>query len=164
MGALFFIVALTIRQHICYQESILVVVDTNVFVSSVMSANGASRQIIRFCLQGHLRPLVGNALVSEFEDVCSRDALFDGRLISQDDRNILLDAFFASSTWVPIYFLWRPNLRDEADNHVMELAVAGGAEMIITANKKDFRNAELSFPNIEICNPVEFLSKGLFGP
>jgi putative PIN family toxin of toxin-antitoxin system len=142
----------------------IVVVDTNVFISSVMSANGASRQIIRLCLQGRLRPLMGNALFSEYEDVCSRDELFDERLISRGDRNTLLDAFFASCTWVPIYFLWRPNLRDEADNHVMELAIAGGAEMIITANKKDFRNAELSFPNIEICNPAEFLNKGLFAP
>ena len=139
-----------------------VVIDTNVFISSVMSKNGASRQVIRLCLQGRLKPLMGNALFSEYEDVCARDALFDERLISRGDRNILLGAFFASCTWVPIYFLWRPNLRDEADNHVMELAIAGGAEMIITANKKDFRNAELSFPQIEICNPVEFLDKGLF--
>jgi uncharacterized protein len=145
-------------------NSMIVVVDTNVFISSVMSANGASRQIIRLCLQERLRPLMGNALFSEYEDVCGRDELFDERLISRGDRNTLLDAFFASCTWVPIYFLWRPNLRDEADNHVMELAIAGGAEMIITANKKDFRNAELSFPNIEICNPVECLNKGLFAP
>lgn len=142
----------------------IVVVDTNVFISAVMSANGASRQVIRLCLQGLVQPLMGNALFSEYEDVCGRDQLFDEKLISREDRNILLDAFFASCTWVPIYFLWRPNLRDEADNHVMELAIAGGAEMIITANKKDFRNAELSFPNIAICNPVEFLSQGRFAP
>jgi putative PIN family toxin of toxin-antitoxin system len=146
----------------CYQNEVIVVVDTNVFVSAVMSANGASRQVIRLCLQGKLRPLMGNALFSEYEDVCARDELFDARLISRRDRDALLDAFFASCAWVPIYFLWRPNLRDEADNHVVELAVAGGAEMIITANKRDFRNAELSFPSIEICNSIEFLQKGLF--
>jgi uncharacterized protein len=139
-----------------------VVIDTNVFVSAVMSANGASRQIIRLCLQNRLRPLMGNALFSEFEDVCARDELFDEKFITRSDRNALLDAFFSCCAWVPIYFLWRPNLRDEADNHVMELAVAGGAEMIITANKKDFRNSELSFPHIEICNPIEFLNKGVF--
>jgi uncharacterized protein len=137
-----------------------VVVDTNVFVSAVMSSNGASRQVIRLCLQQKLSPLMGNALFSEFEDVCARDALFDPKLISRDERNALLDAFYACCAWVPIYFLWRPNLRDEADNHVIELAIAGGAETVITANKKDFRNSELSFPHIQICNPVEFLSKG----
>lgn len=145
-----------------YHAFMLVVIDTNVFVSSVMSENGASRQIIRLCLQGVLQPLMGNALFSEYEDVCSRDQLFDIKLVSRKDRNILLDAFFAACTWVPIYFLWRPNLPDEADNHVLELAVAGGAAIIITANKRDFRNSELSFPHIEICNPVEFLKKGFY--
>jgi putative PIN family toxin of toxin-antitoxin system len=140
----------------------IVVIDTNVFVSAVMSANGASRQIIRFCLQKRLRPLMGNALFSEFEDVCARSELFDDKLITQHDRDTLLDSFYSCCTWVPIYFLWRPNLRDEADNHVMELAVAGGAETVITANKKDFQNSELSFPQIEICKPIEFLKKGVF--
>jgi uncharacterized protein len=139
-----------------------VVVDTNVFVSAIMGANGASRQVIRLCLNQRLKPLMGNALFSEFEDVCARDDLFDEKLITRSDRDTLLDAFYACCTWVPIYFLWRPNLRDEADNHVMELAIAGGAEMIITANKKDFRYSELSFPQIEICNPIEFLNKGVF--
>lgn len=138
----------------------IVVVDTNVFVSAVMSSNGAARQIIRLCLQGELQPLMGNALLSEFEDVCNRDELFDAKLINRRDRNDLLDAFFASCLWTPIYYLWRPNLRDEADNHVMELAVAGNASTIITANKKDFRGSDLSFPAIRILNPIEFLKEG----
>ncbi len=138
----------------------IVVVDTNVFVSSVMSANGASRQIIRLCLEGFLTPLMGNALFAEFEDVSSRDRLFDSKLITRPDRNDLLDAFFASCRWVPVYFLWRPNLRDEADNHVLELAMAGNAKCIITANKRDFLKAELKFPGLAILNPVEFLNKG----
>jgi uncharacterized protein len=141
---------------------VIVVVDTNVFVSAVMGANGASRQIIRLCLKAELRPLMGNALFSEFQDVCGRDALFESRLISPEDRMDLLDAFFASCTWTPIYYLWRPNLRDEADNHVMELAVAGNAETIISANKKDFRGSELSFPAIRILNPAESLLEGRF--
>jgi hypothetical protein len=66
-----------------------VVIDTNVFVSAVMSQNGASRQIIRLCLQRTFTPLMGNALFAEFEDVCSRDSLFDTRFISRSDRNIL---------------------------------------------------------------------------
>jgi predicted nucleic acid-binding protein len=49
--------------------------------------------------------------------------------------------------------LWRPNLRDEGDNHIVELAVAGGAGMIVTNNVADFRNAELKFPGIEILRP-----------
>jgi uncharacterized protein len=140
----------------------IVVVDTNVFVSAVMSRSGASRQIIRLCLQQKLIPLMGNALFAEFEDVCSRESLFDPRMITRLERDILLDAFLASCHWVPIYFLWRPNLKDEADNHVLELAVAGNASCIVTANKRDFLKSELKFPRIDILSSVEFLDKGGF--
>ena len=136
----------------------IVVVDTNVFVSAAMSAGGSARQIIRHCLKGNLAPLVGNALFSEFEDVCAREDLFANCLISSKERGELLDAFLKSCNWVPIYYLWRPNLPDEADNHVLELAVAGGAEAIITFNKRDFLRAELNFPNIAIQTPIEFLN------
>ncbi len=54
--------------------------------------------------------------------------------------------------------LWRPNLQDEADNHVLELAVAGGAEIIVTGNCSDFENTALRFPGIRICTPREFLT------
>ena len=137
---------------------VIVVVDTNVFVSTIMGADGATRQNVRLCLQGRLRPLMGNALYTEYEDVCSRESLFSTKLISASERRELLDAFLASCAWIPIYYLWRPNLPDEADNHVLELAVAGGAEFIITSNKKDFLRAELNFPEITILNPAEFLS------
>jgi predicted nucleic acid-binding protein len=46
---------------------------------------------------------------------------------------------------VHVYYLWHPNLRDEGDNHVFELAGAGGAEAIVTTNVGDFRSAELRF-------------------
>jgi len=52
---------------------------------------------------------------------------------------------------------WRPNLRDEGDNHIIELAIAGGAETIITWNKKDFRNSDLVLPDIRIVTPPEYL-------
>jgi putative PIN family toxin of toxin-antitoxin system len=139
-----------------------VVIDTNIFIAALMSADGASRRVIRMCLEGQITPLMGNALFSEYEDVCARDELFDPKTISRSDRDTLLDAFFASCVWVPIYFLWRPNLRDEADNHVVELAIAGNAQSIITANKRDFTAPELRFLGLEICDAGEFLRKGRF--
>ncbi|MBV7335544.1 PIN domain-containing protein [Chloroflexi bacterium TSY] len=60
--------------------------------------------------------------------------------------------------WVSIYFLWRPNLKDEGDNHLIELAVAGGANIIVTNNLRDFRNAEIAFPNIQIHRPEDLLN------
>jgi hypothetical protein len=60
---------------------------------------------------------------------------------------------------VEIYFSWRPNLPDEGDNHIVELAVAGGAEMIVTNNVRDFRRAQLRFPGPRTVSPREFLKE-----
>lgn len=56
------------------------------------------------------------------------------------------------------YYAWRPNLRDESDNHVVELAVAGAASAIVTRNVRDFQiGAELKFPGLDILTPVQLL-------
>ena len=135
-----------------------VVVDTNIFVSAIMSADGAPRDIIRLCLQGRLTLLMGNSLFAEYEDVCTREDLFTGRFLASHERAQLLDAFLSCCLWVPIYYLWRPNLRDEADNHVIELAIGGGAAVIVTANKRDFARAELLFPQLAIQTAGELLA------
>jgi len=103
--------------------------------------------------------LMGNALFAEFEDVCSRKTLFDDGILSKAERDGLLDAFLSVCVWTPIYYLWRPNLRDEGDNHLVELAVAGGARAIVTANVRDFKDPSLLFPQLEICNAGDFLAR-----
>lgn len=59
--------------------------------------------------------------------------------------------------WVHVYYLWRPNLPDEGDNHIVELAIAGYAQTIVTNNTRDFKKPELLFPRINIIKPNEFL-------
>ena len=66
---------------------------------------------------------------------------------------MLWAAFASRCRWVRVRYLWRPNLPDEADNHVVELAVAGGAEAIVTFNRRDFDRAELHFPGLQIVTP-----------
>jgi predicted nucleic acid-binding protein len=53
----------------------------------------------------------------------------------------------------------RPNLRDEADNHLIELAVAGGARAIVTKNVRDLRASQLHFPGLRILRPEEALKE-----
>ena len=67
------------------------------------------------------------------------------------------NAFYSVCKWLQIYYLWRPNLKDEADNFLIELALAGNALKIITNNIRDLENAELNFPNIEMLTPEKFL-------
>jgi putative PIN family toxin of toxin-antitoxin system len=136
-----------------------VVIDTNVFVSALLSADRASRGILRLALSGDIKPIFSNALFAEYEALLGRSPLWVSCVLSQSDRADLLDALIASSDWVPIHFLWRPNLSDEADNHVLELAVAGGARAIITSNIRDFVRTELLFPSVKIQTPAAFLQE-----
>ena len=145
-------------QHICYHPRVdRIVVDTNVLVSAILSADGTAREVLRRCLTGRAHPLIGNALFLEYEDVLSREALFARAPIGPRDRAVLLDAFLSVCEWVDIAFLWRPNLRDESDNHLVELAVAGNAEWIVTGNVKDFGSGDLVFDGFRVAPPADWL-------
>jgi putative PIN family toxin of toxin-antitoxin system len=135
-----------------------IVVDTNVFVGACLGTGPASR-VIDACLRGQCLPLVGSALFTEYEDVMGRSELFSKCRLNRAERDELLDIFVACCEWTRVYFGWRPNLPDEADNHLIELAVAGGARFVVTRNLKDLQRSELKFPGLRILDPVEFLKE-----
>jgi putative PIN family toxin of toxin-antitoxin system len=136
----------------------LVVIDTNVFVSACLGS-GPANTVIRACLTGQCRALMGAALLAEFEDVLSRKALWQDAALTANERSELLDIFVAECLWTRVYFGWRPNLPDEADNHLIELAVAGGASFVVTRNLRDFARGELQFPGLRIADPITFLKE-----
>ena len=136
-----------------------IVLDTNVMVSALLKDGGACRAVVRACLLGKLQPIVGNALFAEYEGVLSRDSLFGSSATTKAERETVLDAYLSRCDWVQISYLWRPNLRDEADNHIVELAIAGNARVVISGNKKDFASTELKLP-FEVLTPGEFLKRG----
>lgn len=141
-------------------SSMKVVIDTNIFIGACLG-QGASRDIITACIEGILTPLVGVALLTEYEDVMSRQELFVRSRLNVKEREELLDIYLASCRWTRIYFGWRPNLRDEGDNHLVELAVAGGAKYIVTRNLKDVAKMELLFPEIKVVFPETLLKEVL---
>ena len=58
-----------------------------------------------------------------------------------------------------IYYTWRPDLRDEADNHLIELGVAGKAEYLVTRNIKEFQGSRLHFPQLRILSSGAFINE-----
>ena len=95
-----------------------------------------------------------------FHHVINRPGIFKTCHLGHDERNELLDIFLAHCKWTDIYYGWRPNLPDEGDNHLIELAVAGQAEYIISKNIKDLLGGELNFPSLSILTPEAFIEKG----
>lgn len=71
-------------------------IDTNVFV-------GASNEVVALCLRGEILPLMGTALLAEYEDVLGREALFKRSQLDSAEREELLDSFLARCRWTRIY-------------------------------------------------------------
>jgi putative PIN family toxin of toxin-antitoxin system len=135
-----------------------VVIDTNVLISACLGG-GAANAVIAAGLQGRFVPLMGAALLAEYEDVMGRAVLFKACPLTAEEREELLDIFLSLCEWTRVYYLWRPNLRDEADNHLVELAVAGAAEYVVTYNLRDLRAMELRFPALRVMTPEDFLKE-----
>jgi putative PIN family toxin of toxin-antitoxin system len=136
-----------------------IVIDTSVLISALIGSTGASRELIRLCLQGEYQPLMGNNLFLEYESVVLREEIITQCTLTKQEIFALLDAFMSVCQWIDIYYLWRPNLRDEADNHLIELAIAGNAQIIATKNIKDFLNSDLIFPNLCILKPEQIVRR-----
>lgn len=134
-----------------------VVLDTNVFVAALRSEGGASRQILRRVLEGRHVPVFGNALWLEYEDLLGRPVWTN--LTTAEERLQILAALARAGRWVTLYYGWRPNLRDEADNHLIELAVAAGAQAIVTHNIRDVGRGELRWQTLEVLTPAQFLER-----
>ncbi|TCS43205.1 putative toxin-antitoxin system toxin component, PIN family [Reinekea marinisedimentorum] len=136
---------------------IKVVIDTSVLISALIGKTGPARAVLRACLTGKYNPLMSTALFLEYEDVSHREDIRELCPLSDDEINQLLAAFYAVCDWVPIHYLWRPNLKDEGDNFLIEAAVAGGARYIVTNNIKDLMGAELKFRDLHIVKPEQML-------
>lgn len=136
-----------------------IVVDTNIFVNALIGQKeSASRELLRQCLQRKYQPLMGNASFAEYQDVVNRDNIIAVCPLTSIERTNLLAAFMSVCQWVRVYYLWRPNLTDEADNHLIELAVAGNAQIIATRKVKDFKRSQLRFSQLKILKPEEILN------
>ncbi len=135
----------------------VLVVDTNVLVGALLRQGGASRRVVRACLAGDYQPLMGAALFAEYEDVLSREALWVDSALSAKERDEVFDGFLSVCRWVEVFFAWRPNLPDEADNHLVELAVAGNATAIVTRNVRDLTRGDLRFPLLKVLTPEQCL-------
>jgi predicted nucleic acid-binding protein len=134
-----------------------VVLDTNVLVAALLRGGGSARAVLRACLGGHYQPVLGPALFAEYEDVLGRSALFAGSVLSAEERGEVFEALLNRCRWVEVFYAWRPNLPDEADNHLIELGVAAQAEAIVTRNLRDVARGELKFPGLRVLTPEQCL-------
>ena len=126
--------------------------DTNVLVSAMLSRRGASFRVIDEIGRGRFEIVVSVPLVVEYEA-----ALLEHRPanVSPRDVAVVLDYVCAEAHEQEIYYLWRPLLRDPKDDMVLEVAVAGRCDTIVTHNIDDFGGAQQF--GVRIVRPFDFL-------
>lgn len=119
--------------------------DTSVIVAALRSRTGASNALLEQVARGRLRPLVSTALFLEYEDVLKRADVRLATGMSEEDVDGFLSALASAAEAVDVNFLWRPQLSDPKDELVLEAAVNGEADALVTHNLRDFEPATRLF-------------------
>jgi putative PIN family toxin of toxin-antitoxin system len=134
-----------------------VVLDTSVVVAGLRSRLGAANAVLRLVATRRLVPLATPPLFLEYEDVLKRpeQRLAHGFTVEEIDK--LLAELAALIEPVETHFVWRPQTRDPNDEMVLEAAVNGRADALITYNVNDFVIVDRVF--VPVLRPADLLKK-----
>jgi len=128
-----------------------VVLDTNVIVSAFLKPQSKPARILRLILQGEVRIIINEPILSEYYQVLSRPKFG----LDRRDIQFFLDFFRAKGTVAPaVPELF--HLPDPDDEIFLEAALGAKADVLITGNKKHFPKGLTK--GLRILNPDEFLS------
>jgi putative PIN family toxin of toxin-antitoxin system len=133
-----------------------IVLDTDVVLAALRSPAGGSAEVVRLARHGQVRLVASVALMLEYEAVATRPEQL--RAIGATRQSVLsaLDFIAAIADEAQGHFRWRPQVRDPADEMVLEAAVNGRASVLMTFNRRDFGAAPARF-GIRLCAPGDFL-------
>jgi putative PIN family toxin of toxin-antitoxin system len=129
-----------------------IVLDTNVIVSGLLNPEGNPGRILDLFLAGEVTLLADDRILAEYRAVLRRRKFgFDPADVSD-----FLDLLEAESEHVSAAPLGS-KLSDESDRAFLEVALAGGAESLVTGNVRHFRLPHAS--PLSIDSPAEFVRR-----
>jgi len=134
------------------------VIDTDVIVAAMRSPTGASAALLVILLRRQAVTLLSVALVLEYETTCM---LAEHRLAagaSERDVLNLIDSLIEIAEPIEVHYQWRPQLNDAGDEMVLEAAVNGQADAIVTFNRKDYGVGPARF-GIGLLSPADALKR-----
>ena len=132
--------------------------DTDVVIAALRSPSGASAALLAAVERGAVTMVLSVPLAIEYDAVCheAEHRLASG--LSERAVDVFVNTLISMAEPVEIHFLWRPLLRDVGDEMVLEAAVNGRAEAIVTFNHRDFGSEPNRF-GIEVLLPREALRR-----
>lgn len=140
-----------------------IVLDTNILVSAARSREGASFAVLQALRQRRFVALVSVPLMLEYEAVLKRPEQLQvgGRTLAMVDA--FLDALCLHVEPAHLHYLWRPQTRDAADEMVLETALNGRADALVSLNTADFSKAAKRF-RLSLLTPGAFYQQHLLFP
>lgn len=134
------------------------VLDTSVVVAALRSRLGASNAVLRLVADGTVTPLVTTALFLEYEDVLGRDEQRAVHGLPAEEVGMFLSEFAALCEPVEVHFRWRPQATDPSDDLVLEAAVNGRADAIVTHNVRHLARPGARF-GVAVITPGQFFQQ-----
>jgi putative PIN family toxin of toxin-antitoxin system len=132
--------------------------DTDVVVAAMRSPSGASAALLRAVRRDEATLLLTVPLALEYDAVCHRAEHRLAAGLPETQVEVFVDAVIAMAHPVETHFLWRPQLRDPNDEMVLEAAVNGRADALVTFNARDFGSAPARF-GVEALLPKEAMER-----
>ena len=129
--------------------------DTLVVVAGLRTRLGAGNAVLRMAAEKRIRPLATPPLFLEYEDVLKRPEHRLAHGLSPFEVDEFLAELAALIEPVEVHFQWRPQTRDPNDEMVVEAAINGRADAIVTYNVADFAEAGQRF-EIQVLRPANF--------
>ena len=134
----------------------IVTMDTNVLLASLISQSGASHKILRLIISGKLDFALSTQVLLEYDDVLKREEVLERTGLGRNEIEDLLDLLALLAQKHNKYYRLRPNLRDENDNLFVECAFVSSSHYLITSNIRDFDSGELKGFGFQILTPKDF--------
>jgi putative PIN family toxin of toxin-antitoxin system len=135
-----------------------IVLDTSVLVAGLRSQLGAGNKVLRLVAAGEIVLLATPPLFLEYEDVLKRPEHQLVHGLPPETVDEFLAELAALIEPVEVHFQWRPQSRDPNDEMVLEAAINGRADALVTYNIADFAQAGERF-KISVLRPIELLKK-----
>jgi putative PIN family toxin of toxin-antitoxin system len=132
------------------------IIDSNVITSAFRSRSGASFALIELVRRKWIRMLATPPLFLEYEDVLKRPEQLAASRLSLTDMDTALDALVALIEPIEAHLSWRPQLPDPNDEMVLEAAINGRADALVTYNTAHFRAAARRF-GVRLARPADIL-------
>src|SRR5580658_2688025 len=133
-----------------------IVLDTSVVVAGLRTRLGVGNAVLRLVAGRRVTMLATAPLFLEYEEVLKRSEQRLAHGLTPERLDRFLSELAALTEPVEVHFQWRPQIRDASDEMVLEAAINGEADALVTYNIRDFEAAGERF-GIPVMRPGELL-------